>query len=213
MDDDELDKALIASAFRLAADRGWRRVNVAAAAHAENLPLDRVRARFPAKLAILTRFGRLADQQALKEAPAEGPVRDRLFDLLMRRFDALQAHRAGVLALMRALPTDPALATILTCATRRSMRWMLEAAEISTTGIRGELRVRGLLGVWLWSLRAWQRDESADLSATMAALDDALRRVERLASWLGGGNAPPRTEPPPADTELPAGPLPEVPPA
>jgi hypothetical protein len=210
MNDEELDSALIASAFRLAADRGWRRVNVAAAAHAANLPLDRARARFPAKIAILLRFGRLADQQALKEAPSEGPPRDRLFDLLMRRFDALQANRAGVLALMRALPTDPALAGILTCATRRSMRWMLEAAGIGTQGVRGEIRLRGLLGIWLWTLRAWQRDESADLSATMAALDDALRRAERFASWLGSGHASPRKEAA-GEIEEPTGPLPEAP--
>jgi AcrR family transcriptional regulator len=212
MDDDEFDAALIASAFRLTADQGWRRVNVAAAARAANLPLDRVRARFPAKIAVLLRFGRLADQQALKEAPGEGPPRDRLFDLVMRRFDALQAHRAGVLALMRVLPADPALAAILTCATRRSMRWMLEASGIGTQGIRGEIRVRGLVGIWLWTLRAWQRDESPDLSATMAALDDALRRAERFASWLGNGHAPRRPEPA-GETEEPAGPLPEVPPA
>jgi hypothetical protein len=65
------------------------------------------------------------------------------------------------------------------------MRWMLEAAGVSTAGLRGALRVRGLMAVWLWALRAWERDESADLSGTMAALDTALRRAETAAAWLG----------------------------
>ncbi len=181
------NSALIASAFHLAAERGWAQVSVAAAARAAELPLDRARERFPARPMVLLRFGRMADQMALAGAPAEGPVRDRLFDLLMRRFDALQAQRAGVLALLRTLPADPPTALLLALATRRSMRWMLEAADVNTRGVRGELRVRGLMGVWLWTVRTWERDDSADLSTTMAALDTALQRAERAAGWLGGG--------------------------
>ena len=116
----------------MAAEQGWRSVSVAAAARAAGLPLARARERFPGRAAILLRFGRLADQAALAEAPSDGPARDRLFDLLMRRIDALQAHRAGVLALLRALPGEPPIALLLTLATRRSMRWMLEAAGIPT---------------------------------------------------------------------------------
>ena len=131
----------------------------------------------------------MADQAALAETPTDGTIRDKLFDLLMRRFDALQAHRAGVVALLRALPSEPPTALLLACATRRSMRWMLETAGASTAGLRGTLRVRGLVAVWVWTLRAWERDESADLSGTMAALDAALRRADRVAAWLGGGAA------------------------
>lgn len=187
MDRSEFDRTLIASAFALAGEQGWARLSVADAARRVGLPLDRARARFPGRLAVLARFGRLADQAALAEVPAEGPVRDRLFHLLMRRIDVLAAHRAGVLALLRVLPADPPLALWLGCATRRSMRWMLEAAGVGTWGLRGELRVKGLIGVWLWTLRAWQADESADLSHTMAALDAALGRAERMAGWIRSG--------------------------
>jgi len=217
MSDTDFDSALIASFFRVVADKGWPRANVAEAARAAALPLAEARARFPGRAFVLVRFGRLADQAALTEVPADGTVRDKLFDLLIRRFDTLQAHRPGVTALLRALPSDPPTALLLACATRRSMRWMLQAAGVSTVGLRGKLRIRGLMAVWLWTLRAWERDESADLSGTMAALDAALRRAERLGTWLGGGTAS-GPESAPADdvaaadtgTEPPA-PLPEAP--
>lgn len=201
MDDAEFDRALIAAAFQVAAESGWRAVSVAAAARAGGLALSRARERFPGRAAILVRFGRMADQSALADAPADGPVRDRLFDLLMRRIDALQSHRAGLLALLRALPGEPPTALLLALATRRSMRWMLEASGVSAHGIRGEARVRGLMAVWLWTIRAWRTDESTDLSATMAALDVALRRAEQAAEWLGWrartAAAPPAPETPP----------------
>ncbi len=136
-------------------------------------------------------------------------MRDRLFYLLMQRIDVMQDHRAGVLALMRGLPRDPGMALLLACATRRSMRWLLDAAGVPTAGLRGELRVRGLCGVWLWVMRAWQHDETEDMAATMSALDTALRRAERLAPWLGGSTAHPT--PPEADANAEAAPEAEPP--
>lgn len=195
MTDTEFDTALVTAAFRMAGEEGWRKVNAAKSARAAGLPLSEARARFPSRNAILLRFGRLADQAALQDAPSEGPVRDRLFDLLMSRFDAMQAHRAGLKALLRALPTDPPTAILLACATKRSMRWMLQGAGVTATGPRGELQVRGLLAVWLWAVRAWERDESEDLSGTMAAIDKALERAEQVASWLHGQRHAPSPSP------------------
>ena len=130
MDDDTFDRALIGAAFAQAAELGWRHVSVAGAARAAGLPLPRARARFPSRGALLLRLGRIADQAALAEMSGEGSVRDRLFDLVMRRIDVLQAHRAGVLALLRALRCEPPTAALLACATRRSLRWLAQAAGV-----------------------------------------------------------------------------------
>ncbi|MEO8715416.1 MAG: TetR family transcriptional regulator [Acetobacteraceae bacterium] len=211
--DAEFDKALLGAAFALGGSLGWDAVSVAEAARSASLDLARARERFPGRATILLRFGRLADRAALSQTPADGTVRDRLFYLLMQRLDVMQAHRAGMLALLRRLPTQPPTILLLACATRRSMRWMLEAAGVPTAGVRGELRVRGLVAVWLCAVRAWRRDETDDMSATMSALDTALQRAERLAPWLGGVSprpTPPEEPEPPAvpDDEPPA---PEVP--
>ena len=72
MDNAEFDAALVASAFSLAAERGWSRVSVAQAARDADLPLDRARRRFPGRCAVLLRFGSLADQAALALATNEG---------------------------------------------------------------------------------------------------------------------------------------------
>jgi AcrR family transcriptional regulator len=186
MSGSDFDQALIAAAFERAADVGWTRLTIVDAARAAGLSLAEARVRFPGKLALLRRFGAMMDQAALAAAPSDGPPRDRLFDLIMSRFDAMKPHRSGLQALLRHLPGDPAVALVLGCATQRSMRWMLQAAGISTTGFRGELRVRGMVAVWLWALRAFERDSTEDLAPTMAALDTALQRVHAAAGWLAG---------------------------
>ncbi len=189
MTDAEFDQALISSAFSLAAAQGWSAVSPAAAARQAGLPLEQARQRFGVVHDILIRFGQLADAQAMTDALDSGPVRERLFDVVMRRIDALQAQRAGVLALLGGLPGDPAAAVILAGGTMTSMGWMLETAGVPVIGWRGALAVQGMVAVWLYTLRAWQADESADLSSTMAALDRALSRAERVAGWLGQGPA------------------------
>ncbi len=207
MTDHEFDRTLIEAAFRLAGEQGWSRMSVAGAARAADLPLARARVRFPCRSALLLRFGRQADQAALEAASVTAPVRDQLFDMLMRRIDVLQAHRAGMLALFRALPANPPLAVMLATASLASMRWLLQAAGASANGPAGALRAKGLLAVWLWTVRAWTRDETVDLSATMAALDQALSRAENAESWLRPNRQPasppePPPEPPPPEPDL-----------
>lgn len=185
MDDaPDIDAALVAACFEEIAARGWARFSIPAAARAAGLPLDAARRRIPDRCALLLRFGAMADAFALKDAPAEGLPRDRLFDLVMRRIDFLQAHRAGVIALLRAVPFDPLAATLLASASLRSMVWLLEASGCGGAGPRGSLRAAGLLAVWGYTVQAWQKDDSPDLSATMAALDRALSRAEQAAGWL-----------------------------
>ncbi len=188
MEDTSLDQALVAAVFEQAALRGWADVNIAEAARDAGLPLDQVRARFPHRGAVLLRFGVLADQAALL-GPQEPNPRERLFDMVMLRFDALQKHRDGVLALIQALRTDPGTSLLLYCATLRSMKWLLDGAGIPSTGVVGTLRVHGLLALWLYALRAWERDDSADLSATMAAVDRGLDRALQAEGMLPGHRA------------------------
>jgi len=208
MTDEDFDAALIASAFAIAGARGWRHVSAAAAAREAGLDLAVARQRFAGHGPILKKFGQLADRHALTGALTEGVVKDRLFDVLLRRVDFLQSHRAGVLALLRMLPLNPPLAAWLAGETEISMGWLLEAAGISALGPRGAVRKKGLLAVWAWGIRAWTNDESEDLSATMAAFDVALTRADQIAARFT--QAPP-AEPFAPTAEAPGSIAPETP--
>jgi hypothetical protein len=207
MTDEEFDAALVKSAFALGGEKGWRHVSTSAAARHAGLDLARARGRLPGCGAILQRFGTLADAHALTGALTEGSVKDRLFDVLLRRFDFMQAHRAGVVSLMRSLPLDPPLAGWLAGAEMRSMGWMLEAAGVSATGLGGALRKRGLAVVWAWGVRAWLGDESEDLSATMAAVDVALERAGQIAARFDRDGFTPEAEEPELPLETPEQPI------
>lgn len=174
---------MLDAALALAAQRDWAGIGLAEIAQQAGLPLAEAYGGCRSKLDLLAALNRRLDAAGLVAAPeAEGLPRERLFDLLMRRFDALQPHRQALRSILRGSVGDPA--TLLAApALLRSMAWMLEAAGIGAGGWRGALRVHVMTGVYLTVLRVFLSDDSPDLAATMAALDRRLRAVE---GWLGG---------------------------
>ncbi len=115
---------------------------------------------------------------------AEEPPRERLFDVLMRRLEAMAPHRDAVRSLMRSARRNPPLALALNRLAVRSQQWMLTAAGINASGPRGMVRAQGLALLFASVLREWTRDEDAGLARTMAALDRALARGQRFSGFL-----------------------------
>src|SRR5438128_8552396 len=178
------DRIIDATLARIPTE-GWRGVSLSAIAAAAELPILQVYRVFHSKQAILRGLHSRLDQIVLADPPAAEPderPRDRLFDLLMRRFDALQPYKPALDVLRRDLLGDPVTALCAGASLLRSMRWMLEAADIPTGGVRGAIAVRLAAASYLSAMRVWQRDDSPDLARTMAALDARLRRIE---GWFG----------------------------
>src|SRR5215831_8799511 len=129
----DADRIIDAALARIASD-GWRHLSLATIADAAGLPILRVYRTFGSKQAILRGLYRRVDEAALAEPPPAEPAerpRDRLFDVLMRRFDTLQQYKPSLEVLSRELPGDPVLILCAGASLLRSMRWMLEATDIS----------------------------------------------------------------------------------
>jgi AcrR family transcriptional regulator len=184
-------KRVITVALALVAERGWRDLALADIAAAASLSLAELYALYPSKQAILDAFVRDVDMAVLGETKAapEGPAKDRLFDVLMRRLDKLDPHKVALQRIAGDTARDPLQVLCGFARLDRSMAAMLEAAGISAGGVAGILRAKGLTAVYLTAMRAWLRDESEDKAKTMAALDRALGRAEFVA---GGFRRPSR---------------------
>ncbi len=178
MTDDEILDAVLASV----ATAGWRRWSYPALATASGVGLADLRRLFPTPGAVLCRVMARADQVVLAGTDPADPSspRDRLFDVLMRRFDALAPAKPALQAWARDRGGDPL--TVLTAATALpvSQAWMLDAARIDRHGVRGSLRVLALATLYARVFRVWLADDAADLPKTMAALDQALKSAGSL---------------------------------
>jgi AcrR family transcriptional regulator len=178
------DRALDAF-LRLIAEKGFANVTLREVAETAGLGVAELYRLYPDKVALASAFMARIDAEVLagtpKQSDPEETARDRLFDVLMRRYDVLRPHRAALAAIRRAATRDPLLAIELGPALRRSMAAMLEAASLPSEGLSGALRQNGLLAIHYAVSRVFDRDETTDLSKTMASLDGRLKMAERWA--------------------------------
>ncbi len=169
---------ILDAALAVAGERGWREAALSDIAAQAGCGLADVYRHFPSKGALARAAVARVDAAVLTEDDTGGdePFRDRLFDLLMRRYDALKPQRSAIEALWRDLPRAPFSGAPFAPALMRSMTWTLEAAGAPPRPPFGLLRVKLLAGIHLSVMRVWLRDDSDDLGPTMASLDRALKR-------------------------------------
>lgn len=191
---------MIEAAMTLAARRGWRGLTLTEIMAEAGVSMAEAYPQMASKSAVLDALMARVDRAVLAEPAEDAGVapRDRLFDLLMRRFDALRPYRLGLAAVMRDLPGDPFHALCAARGLDRSMGWMLRAAGLDGGGLRRAALQKALAGAYLLAFRRFLADDSTDLAATMAALDGALRRLERWTPLLR-----PAPTPPPKDHAAP----------
>ncbi len=179
-----LEDKVIDAALQLAAEEGWGRFALSDVAQRAKIPLADLHGQFSGKRAILAAFSRRTDVRVLRAVDVEDQEgerpKDRLFDVLMLRFDELGPFKEGVHAVSRDLARDPFGLLAGTRPALRSMHWMLEAASIDSGGITGAVRARALALVWLAAFRIWLDDEPG-LGRTMSELDKRLQ--QSMALW------------------------------
>ncbi len=177
----------VRAALDLAAEKGWNKVGFQDIARRCKCTLADLNEIFEDRGDILSAYERQIDRRVLAQIGKPDLTtseRDRLFDVLMERFDVLGEDRAAAVSILKSFRTDPKQAVTGIPHLGKSMLWMLEAAGIDANGAKGALTAFGLIGVYLYTLKAWMDDDSEDQSKTMAALDKALGRAEKLAGLL-----------------------------
>jgi AcrR family transcriptional regulator len=171
----------------LLAKHRFEDVGLAEVAGQAGIKLSQLRAEFGSTLAILAGHIKEIDRVVLAGSDptmAEEPARERLFDVLMRRLDALAPYKEAVGSVMCSVRRNPGLAFALNAMAVRSQHWMLEAAGINASGPRGALRAQGAALMFARVLSVWIDDEDKGLDRTMAALDRGLKSAERWSGFL-----------------------------
>jgi AcrR family transcriptional regulator len=173
----------------LLAEKSIERIGFAEIAQRTRISLPQLRDLFGSVFAILAAQVKETDRAVLAGGEgdmAEEPPRERLFDVLMRRLELLEPHKAAVRSLLRSARGNPGLALALNGLAVRSQQWMLTAADISSAGPRGMLRAQGLAVLFASVLRTWVDDDDPGHARTMASLDRALARGQRWSGLLDG---------------------------
>lgn len=112
-------------------------------------------------------------------------ARTRLFDVIMMRFETMEAVRDGAMSFLRWRDRSIDSLGLRLKNRAATAKWALACA-----GLDGAAKIpRGVqIAALGWAIaqaeRAWRQETSADLSRTMAALDAELIKLEERAEWL-----------------------------
>ena len=112
--------------------------------------------------------------------------RERVFELVMRRLDAMAPYKRGLRALADEAPRDPALLAVALCNLHRLGRWLLDAAGTTDGRLVDAVARRVLAAIYVRAFNVWLHDDTPDLARTLAELDRRLQQAERLAGWVHG---------------------------
>jgi len=178
---------VIDALMALAAERDWDQIEIGDIAERAYISLSEFRDLFPSKGAILGAFARRIDHAVLagdNEDLALESDKDRIFEVLMRRIDALAPYKEALKRMTPALSRDPLSLAALNQVAMNSMRFMLAASGIDTEGPMGLIKLQGSVLMFAKLLDVWYHDEDPGLSRTMAAMDTELKRGGMVISRL-----------------------------
>ena len=182
--------SVVDAALSLAAEQAWQDVSFDDIIESAKVDLADAREYFDDKEDILSAYGRRVDRKVFDNISLSDELseREKLFDLLMERFDVLNEDRAAIISILESFKSDPKQMVVSLPHLARSMTRTLERSDIETDGLFGAARVTGLIGIYLYAVRTWKEDDSADMAKTMAALDKALNYGEQAANSCQDGN-------------------------
>jgi AcrR family transcriptional regulator len=175
--------AVIDALMRLAESRPWSDIELQDIAQEAGISLADLRDMFPSKGAILGGLSRRIDRQVLEGTTndlAGEPARERLFDVMMRRLDALAPYKRALKRISQGMRGDPLSLAAMNQLALNSQRYMLAAAGISTEDALGFLKLQGAVIIHANTLETWFDDDDPALARTMARLDREIRRGERV---------------------------------
>lgn len=178
---------IIEALLALLAAHPIERIGLGDVAQEAGVSLAELRDEFSSVMAIVAAYMKDVDHKVLSadvSDMADEPVREKLFDTVMRRLETHTPHKAAIRSLLRSSFRDPPLALTMNALAARSMSWMLTAAGISTAGPRGVVRAQGLALSYARVLATWVEDDDPGLARTMSVLDRELARGQQLSGFL-----------------------------
>jgi len=191
MADAQAREKILGAFLTLLAEKRFERIELSEVAQLANVSLADLRGEFGSTFDMVAAFLRETDKKVLSGGEpskldpelSDQSARDRLFEVLMRRFEALAPYREAIRSLYKSARTNPQLAMGLNKLAVRSQQWMLSSAGIGSSGIVGGMRAQALAGFFAKATQTWLDDEDPGLARTMAALDRQLATAERLAGF------------------------------
>ena len=107
-----------------------------------------------------------------------------IFEFLMMRFDLLQNFRKSIMSIFNSFKQKPKNFIFLLPSFIDSMTLIANTANLSIGGIKGNLKLKGLMIIYFSTFLIWYKDDTQSLDKTMTSLDKYLNQAEKLMKFV-----------------------------
>ncbi len=111
-------------------------------------------------------------------------TKDMLFEVLMARFDICQQNRKSYLEIYKGFKKSPQYFIKLLPSFLESMIITAELAKYNVNGLKGSIRLKGLMMVYFATFFQWLEDKTTSLERTMTQLDKNLDQAEKFGKLV-----------------------------
>ena len=174
----ELEKKIAQKTLKILKKKSWRA-----------LSLDEVlknnknnKIHIKSKLDLLKNISRYVDEELIKQMRflENSSTKDMLFEVLMARFDILELNRKSFLEIYKFLKKNPQYFIKLFPSFLESMIVSAELSNYNINGLKGTIRLKGLMLVYFMTFFQWIDDKNSSLEKTMTTLDKNLDQAEKF---------------------------------
>lgn len=175
------DSPLLDQALQLIEAMGWAGFTLVDLSQSAQVSLPEIYSTFPTKESVIEALSTRVDREVLGQiSPSDfsQSPKDRLFEILMLRFETLSAHKRVIQSMWDGSIIDPLSILPTLPKGLHSVKWMLDVSGHDTTGVCGAIKIKVFAFLYLSVISDWLNDDSEDLVKTMASLDKMISRIE-----------------------------------
>ena len=166
--------------------KSWNSIKLEEICKKSKINKKKLQRKIDSKLDLLSNINRYFDLQLTNTSKTvdQSSHKDMIFELMMLRFDILQNYRKSIIRIFNAFKRKPQELLLLLPSFIESMVVITRMAKIPISGLKGNLKIKGLLVIYFLSFLVWTKDNCESLEKTMKSLDNYLNNAGSLLSIL-----------------------------
>ena len=174
------EKIIAQQTLKILKNKSWKSITL------EEVLKKNKNTNIKSKIDLLKNINRYVDDaliDQMKELEISS-YKDMLFEVLMARFDILQHDRKSFLEIHKCFKKSPHYFIQLLPSFLESMIITAELAKYNINGLKGSIRLKGLMLIYFATFFQWLDDKTATLEGTMTQLDKNLDQAEKFGKLL-----------------------------
>ncbi len=176
---------LIDCSFKLIEAQGWKAFSLEKLSRKEGIPLEEIVKSLGSKGNLLGEFSKMIDIKVegsfCFEDAANTSPKDNLFELIMLRLEHMEIYKKALKKIIADLDQSPLPLKKVLITVTNSLDFYLELAGAYDNSFFDIFKKKVILFLYGLIFKTWLKDDSQDLSSTMAELDKFLTYSEKLA--------------------------------